>query len=48
MLQGDAEYFGLLLIKSSDLQLLKWSQKEYFTSVHYEIAYIVSVKRNRS
>ena len=31
MLQGDAEYFGLLLIKSGDPQnYLKWSQKEYF------------------
>ena len=31
MLQGDAEYFGLLLIKKQrSIKLLKWPQKKYF------------------
>ena len=38
MLQGDAEYFGLLLIKSSDPQSYSNGHKRsIFTSVYYEI-----------
>ena len=38
MLQGDAQYFGLLLIKSSDSQSYSNGyKKSIFTSVHYEI-----------
>ena len=38
MLQGDAEYFGLLLIKGSDPQIYTNGHKRsIFTSVYYEI-----------
>ena len=38
MLQGDAEYFSLLLIKSSDPQSYSKGHKMgIFTSVYYEI-----------
>ena len=38
MLQGDAEYFGLLLMKSSDPQSYPNGHKRgIFTSVYYEI-----------
>ena len=38
MLQGDAEYFGLLLIKSGDPQSY-WNghKRSIFTSVYHEI-----------
>ena len=38
MLQGDAEYFGLLLIKSTYPQIYsKGYRRNIFTSVYYEI-----------
>ena len=38
MLQGDAEYFGLLLTKSGDLQRYSNGHKRsIFTSVYHEI-----------
>ena len=38
MLQGDAEFFGLLLIKSSDPESYSNGHKRsIFTSVYYEI-----------
>ena len=38
MLQGDAEYFGLLLIKSCDLQRYSNGHKRgILTSVYYKI-----------